>query len=674
MFKKLKNTHFSQIFLFIKVLSLFFVAFLTIFSALVYYFYSLNLLGVILSIILSIISIIILKKYIILEPGQITKDHFSFKHLIKLSPVLVYLILILATFLELWQARTSQAIISPWELVSESFFIFYFLASLLLFLIIYQNKHSSITISLISLHYFLGCIVALIIYKLGYGFDPFVHQATLEVISKQGVITPKTPYYLGQYGLIISLHKILGISITFLNKWLLAVLAAWLLPQAIFSTFYKIIKKLNNNHNYHQIKSAFFATTILLTLSLPLFIVSTPQNLSYLFLILTILYGFNKNIIPSVIFALTTLAIHPLAGLPAIIWIFWLLSNKLIENYKEKFKKYFQISIAFITFIISATFIPLALFQLSNLDFITIRNSALALFNNFSLKIYLQTAGQESWWLNLNYFLYFNRFIILFLVIFVGFIIFIKFWRQANYNLSQNFKNSWLGLIIISSALLISSVFSSIITFQEIIAYEQGDYANRIFIISIIFLSPFIFLALARLINLILVNKKSIQFIWLIIFLILLTNILYLTYPRFDKYYNARGYNTSYLDIETVKLIDEKSKDPYLVLANQQVSVAALKTFGFNNYFSSPLGPIYFYPIPTGGPLYKYYLDMVYKNPSQETMTEAMNLVGVKQAYLVINKYWHASNSIIEAAKISSQEWQELNQGDIFIFYYKINN
>lgn len=683
MLKKLKNINLSQIIGFIKILSPFFIALLAIFSAFIYYFYSLNLGGVILSIILSIISIVILRKKLYFPPEQEQnklcllnkfKNIFQKKELsdlIKNISIFTYFSLTLAVFLELWQARTNQAIISPWELTSDNFFIFYFLASFVLLFIIYQNKNYNKNIKLISWHYFLSCIIALIIYKIGYGFDPFIHQAALEVISQEGFIAPKTPYYLGQYGLIISLHKIFGLSLAWLNKWLLAILAAWLLPSAIFSFTKKIIKDLSNNYSYDTNKSALLATTIILFFSVPLFIINTPQNLSYIFLILTIANSYKGNIIPATIFAGATLAIHPLAGIPAIIWIFWLLSNKLIQSYNKKTKIFLQILTSLTTSVLAIFFIPLSLMKLNNLKFETIKNNLSELLNNLSLKITWQTAGQENWWLNLNYFLYFNRYCILFLIILIGLIFILKHRKNKNINFNKSLKKYWLGLIIISFSLLTSSILSATISFENIIAYEQGDYANRLLIIALIFLSPFMLIAMERLIKLIIDNKKNNQLIWLIILSILLTNILYLSYPRFDKYYNTRGYSTSQLDIEAVKLISQKTQEPYLVLANQQVSAAALKLFGFNNYFSTPLGQIYFYPIPTGGPLYQYYLDMVYKNPSQETMTKAMNLVGVKQSYFIINKYWYASENIIEAAKISSNEWESLGQDDIFIFHYQ---
>jgi hypothetical protein len=153
----------------------------------------------------------------------------------------------------------------------------------------------------------------------------------------------------------------------------------------------------------------------------------------------------------------------------------------------------------------------------------------------------------------------------------------------------------------------------------------------------------------------------------------MLTISLYISYPRYDKYFNSRGYSVGINDLNAVKLINQDAKEPYIALADQQVSVAALKEFGFSNYYQTAAGLIYFYPIPTGGPLYQYYLDMVYKNPDQKTMQGALDLSGVKVGYLVVNKYWNESGKIINEAKLDADSFFNVNN-EVYIFKYKSKN
>jgi hypothetical protein len=157
---------------------------------------------------------------------------------------------------------------------------------------------------------------------------------------------------------------------------------------------------------------------------------------------------------------------------------------------------------------------------------------------------------------------------------------------------------------------------------------------------------------------------------WLLISIIL-TCSLYLSYPRLDAYHNSRGFSISSSDQQAVRLIDQQTKQKYIVLANQQTSVAALKELGFDNYLQTSSGEIFFYPIPTGGQLYQYYLEMVNKKPDQNIMRSAMSLAGVQESYFVINKYWTFSNRIIAEAKLQANNFWIINNGEIYIFQYK---
>lgn len=60
---------------------------------------------------------------------------------------------------------------------------------------------------------------------------------------------------------------------------------------------------------------------------------------------------------------------------------------------------------------------------------------------------------------------------------------------------------------------------------------------------------------------------------------------------------------------------------------------------------------------------------MVYKNPSRKTMASARALTGVKESYLIVNKYWFQSARIISAAKLNADSWETINN-EVYIFKY----
>ena len=157
----------------------------------------------------------------------------------------------------------------------------------------------------------------------------------------------------------------------------------------------------------------------------------------------------------------------------------------------------------------------------------------------------------------------------------------------------------------------------------------------------------------------------------------LITISLYFSYPKNDMYISNHSYNVSQADIDAVHYIDQKADQDYIVLANQMTSAAALQEFGFKKYYkiSPPFeggdqGGVFYYPIPTSGPLYQYYSDLVYNEVSKEKIIKAMDLAGVNQAYFVINEYWWKFDKIVEQSKTIADEYQAIDEEKIYIFKF----
>jgi hypothetical protein len=230
-----------------------------------------------------------------------------------------------------------------------------------------------------------------------------------------------------------------------------------------------------------------------------------------------------------------------------------------------------------------------------------------------------------------------------------------------------------------------------------VIYYEQADYSVRLINIASLFLCPLVLVPVVyffqkvalsltptnyefkRITNIIF-YQWPIKLFAVIFITYLAVSSFYVSYPRVDKFESSHGFSTSKFDIDAVKFIDEKSEgNKYIVLANQAVSAAAMQEFGFKDrYYKILTGPnrgeAYFYPVPTGGILYQYYLDMVYSSPSPMTATEAIKLVGANELYLVINSYWHNAKSIVREAKEKSAAWWSIDGGRVYIFKYLKSN
>lgn len=611
----------------------------------VYYFSGLSWPLIILSYLSIIISIFFLKKKSSRDfPEEINGKQENEK-IIKIILSGLYICLTAVAVFFLYNAKAEGALLSPWDIVSKNFFIVYFLATFSLAYLLSKIESRFYFYALSFVHFLLSISVAAIVYPLAYGFDPFIHGATIDLIIKNGEALPKQPYYAGYYSLISLLNAGWRVNAAWLNHWLTLILAAGFLPLAVFQSF--------NSQEKRGL-----SVLLISFLIWSLFISATPQSLAYVWLILSIAAIAARLKIFSLLFAVAAAITHPLAGIPAL--IFFLIDNLNSRQFNNKKKEKWLLSIAAL---LMSLLIPAALI------FVSGGISSFSL-NNFHLLDILKNligtpslAGDENFLLNSLYFIFYNRQLIILLLL-------------AALIFQELFSKKEGGILKVSAisalTIFLSFVLSCGIKNPGLIDYEQNAYSTRILNIIILISIPLIASFFNRLILTIENHpKKSFKLISILFIAILGTACLYLSYPRFDKYYNSHSFSTSIDDLETVKKIDKAAEGkPYIVLANQQVGAAALSLFGFEKQVESREGKIYFYPIPTSGSLYEYYLKMVYDYPGQEKAIAAMDFSGTEQLFLVINPYWNESGRISNEAKISADDYFESN-GGIWVFHFK---
>jgi len=628
------------------------ICLLAFWGGVVYKLYALSWPGVIVALILVIISFYCLRRFNASEPAPPPREGtFS---LINLLPVLLYLAVIMILFAILLRRATTDAIISPWQAVPAYFFFLYALSTALLLFILTGRDHPyplPATRYLLIIHYFLSFSIALIIYKIGYGFDPFIHRATEALIAGTGAVDPKPFYYLGQYGIIVILHKIFFVSISWLDKLLVPLLAAIFLP-VYLGRFFR--KRIGDNRGA--------AALVLLSLALPcsFFIVTTPQNLAFLFLLLAVVIGGTgaERRLLIMVYALAAAALltQPIAGIPALLF-----AAALTIGRAEK-KTLKRAGLAAV-FVVAAVGLPLAFlfvehgqtgaggWQWRNLLSIPRSWPVMPAGNNFLFNaIYLYAFNSKSIY-----------------VILAAVGVWLAYKNKAVFRfLSPN--------LILAAGMVGAYFLSRALSFNYLIEYERTNFPGRLLIVAAIFVLPFALFAVHIFYTKLKAQNKRITIPFSLFAILLVTASLYISYPRMDDYFNSHGYSTSAGDIRAVRWIDQNATGGYIVLADQQTSAAALSEFGFKKYYQSQISnlksQIFYYPIPTGGPLYRYYLDMVYEEPARETVEQAMDLAGVNEAYFALDKYWWASPKILEEAKLSADAWQSIDNGEVYVFKY----
>ncbi len=559
---------------------------------------------------------------------------------------LIYSGLFIALFYFLIINSSSEALVSPWTVLPTPFFLLYFLAT---FLVLFEiiKFPSSKNIILVVLQIFLSASVAVIIYQIGYGFDPFIHRVAEKIIFTQGFVLPQTPYYIGQYGLTVFIAKISYINLTIIDKFLAPILGALLIPLVTYFAFLKLMAE----KKMAQILALFAALLTLFS-----FFVTTPQHLANLFLIVFVWLVFiNLNSATLKInqlwfLGLSITAIHPLAGLPALMccWLCWLKT-------RPQQKLVFNFSVLIFLFILPIIFLS-ATFLLPNFNLTFNFNGPQEL-----LKTWLAQDNYLSFYSFLHAPYLLKKYFIL-LVILGSSLGFWKFYKTHSVITDKKiFIFPWLIFILLFNALLLKCL-----NFSAVISYEQNIFPMRFVHAAYFFALPFL-LYLATVFKL--DKKYDSKKISLLIFTLsfIAVSIFYFSYPRYDRLEKNKGYGVSTADLQAVQLVEQKNiTDNYVVLANQSTAAAALQEFGFKKYYNN----LFYYPLPTSSPLYQIYLDITYQGIQPKFISSAKQLTGVQNIYLIFNDYWTNYKKLVIDGKNTAKESWEIMAGKAWIFKY----
>jgi hypothetical protein len=535
-------------------------------------------------------------------------------------PSVCFLILTTVLLIATFHASTSGLIISMWTRL-PSYFLPMFLLLVIVTIFSLSRDKSAWKLSVLFVLFF---SLAGIIYKLGYGFDGFIHEATQKIILDTGTISPKPTQYIGLYSINIFLHFLTGASIAWLGKFLLPILTFTIAP-----IVWHGLKKKYNELN---------PISLLAILILPLgFIVTTPQGIANLFLLLFIFLSLAGK--ASWLIALAILFIHPIAGIVA--FVYWLM-NKL------PFKKTIATSGVII---LTCAFIVLN-HQLTGHWTINFEIKQ-AFINLFNLLTWGGLKHNYNFWLDIVYFI---KFLIIPTIIILS---------LATYKQSKKIFDS-VGMIMFVSLIAGFIILSTLADFSYLINYENQNYPERLFFISLFFLLPYLIFSL---------NKIPLAFgegprvrpqktsplfqergwgelILKSFFVILLagttTVVFYISYPRYDTYEASKERNVTDFDLQAVNLVEQNSNNQnYVVLTDQSVSAGALHELSFKKYYSTDHGQVFFYPIPTGGPLYQSFLDIAYsRKPVTEVVADVENLTQAEKVYIIWPSYWDDQNKI----------------------------
>ncbi len=549
-----------------------------------------------------------------------------------------------------YKSSTQDPVTSVWEVLNPLYLVFIFLSvvSLILF-IIKSKKITSVHIISLSVLFFSIFITAAAVFSINFGFDPFVHQASERYILDTQTIYPRPVLYTGHWLLSVSLSLLSRIDLIYIDKYIVPVFASIFIPAFIFLTLMKFFREEKN--------------ILLSIIAIPVFLIpfyfSVPQNTSLIFVIITIssLYIWRSKKLTALFFISTSL-IHLFSGIAlAMVGIAHaILNQKYIKKMVSAYKKQL-LYIIWLAAVLSGLYIfsDINLYNLKqNIEIEGISVAGIYLLKYLSFYSVYHSV----------YLLLLNNNIIVLLLISLYLSFFIK---------AKNKDNYFLPVIIIFTILVSSNILWPYIKLP-FLSYEIYDFIWRIWFISLslilIHLTGSIYMVISKINS---YTGRYSGFVYIIILSAAVASSAYLLYPRNDGLVKSRLYSTSKYDIQAVEWVekDARGKD-YIVLANQAVSAAALHKYGFKKYYQicnqGRCTQVFYYPIPTISPLYKAYLNMVYKGPDLKYIQEIRQNLKIDKIYFVVNDYWTDSQKIIKKAKKIFASYKAISNGKVYIF------
>lgn len=540
--------------------------------------------------------------------------------------------------------QVTTSIRTPWPLLPNGTFLLFALlfASGLVATRVARSAASSLLATLPWLG--ISALPALL-YPLGYGFDGFIHRASQELLSSTGTLTPKPLYYIGQYVWTVWLSR--------LTELPLRTIDVWLAPCSIFLVSFALYGLLRRQPSWMRWTPWIF----LLCIPLSAFVTTTPQSWSYLLGMSALLFALWPNLqgrlwtLPLLV-AAWSVAAHPLGGLPfaCIVGALWLGSFTSSRRIQQLWQ---GLGLAGALFMI-----PFAFWVQSNIGNTPIQWSWDWLFTlraqDLLPSLLLSPRQTLTLWIDATEW---TRLTLSFATIVLGGWLLLR----PQHPHDRVLVGTGLGL------LLVRFILEHAVTFSFLISYERGNYTERLGVLSALFLA----FPVARWTSYRadLLRARS-GLLWTTIALACVgvwCVRVYDALPRHDAAQASSGWSVGRADMDAARWIHDQAGDTrYAVLANQTVSAAALQTYGFARYH----GDVFYYPLPTGGPLYQLFLEAASTKASTTTMQQAATLTNSEIVYVVLNDYWWDAERIREHLGQFATRSLSFSEGRVWVYEF----
>jgi len=531
-----------------------------------------------------------------------------------------------------FRVSTTDSIRTPWPLLPSGTLFAVALVWLGVLLMGWLIRSALLSTVLSALAIGATTLITPVLYRIGFGFDGFLHIASEQLILANGTLTPKPLYYIGQYVFTTWTARIASLPVDQIDRWLVPIAAAFLIPFALYLTRDK--------------EDAPVAPFALLLIPLSAFIATTPQSFAYLLGLTALILAWNPDSdvvhpLAPLLLAAWSIAVHPLAGIPMALLVAALL---ILRDKKSPLLHVASRIGAIVCAFFAAFSIPILFFLMSQKGSTPI---AWDLHRLLDATPWTDLFGR-LFPLPVNAFVLWPAWATL-----IGNTIPFILIVATIVSIAISAKGArWRASIVLATSFLLfiaGAILKTAGDFAFLIDYERGNYADRLFVIATLCLIPASLPVFARLIQRMRSTHVVIGASLLTTCLFTASGLAYDALPRNDALVTGHGWSVGSSDLEAVRAIDrDAGKRVYTVLADQTVSAAAVSRFGFKRYHDD----VFYYPIPTGGPLYETYLKMTYGEPSRDTVADAAALGGSDLVYVIVNDYWWNAANLSETISI----------------------
>ena len=539
-------------------------------------------------------------------------------------------------------ARTAIALASPWTVLSPVLFVLAGCAVFSCCQLAFDRSGLPATIAtLVAL-----LSVSLIVYAVGFGFDPFLHRAAEAALAATGHIEPVRFLYAGQYAVVAALAQLTGLPTRVFDLLLVPLLCAVTLPWTA-----KIAR------------GSALPALLMLVVPFSALTFTVPYNLALWALLCIVLLAPSREprvAVLRVLLAAVALLAHPLIGVPAALYVATLFALQLAKG-----SRLGRFAVAIVAAIAFAVLVPLLLASyvgggggvLHLWDMPMRADLFFGLFKDPYVQNYSPVPDVWEWFYLFRQ--YAPPLVALIALAAAAFRL-----RRGRDDAALTFVVFLIGTI--ASLWFISTAFE----FRDIINYEQLEFAlrnlNAVYAVSALVGAGFLVERMrgwsaGRRYALAALAAVVIPLAW------------YFSYPQLNPKSIVPAPSVSQADVDAVRELERLNADhTYVVLSNQMMSAAAVETLGFAHYADTSLGSRLWYAIPTGGELYRYFEAVSYYDASpRQMLLEARAFARVDRAYLAIHRYWPNAEGIEARASAEGLPAISVDGGDIMIFIYE---